>query len=90
MVQFIDNTQYCDNHPSSSRAFASRLRDSISESDILGYLAEELDKEDNCATVWAAIKDKLSSTGVKTARVYGYWQDIFGLKCEDMDNFLSF
>ena len=90
MVQFIDNTQYCDNHPSSSRAFASRLRDSISESDILGYLAEELEKEYNCATFWAAIKDKLSSTGVKTARVYGYWQDIFGLKCEDMDNFLSF
>jgi len=72
MAAFIDNRKYCDNHPAWSAAFASQLRDSIVDSNILGYLATELDTEENYANVWKVIKDKLSSADVTTARMYRY------------------
>ena len=90
MVVFINNRKYCDNHPAWSAAFASYLRDLITNSNILGYLAMELDTEENCADIWKIIKDKLSSVDVTTSRIYRYWQDLFGLKCEDMDSFIHF
>ena len=70
MAKFVDSVEYCDNHSNWSEAFASRLRDSISESDILGYLATELNTENNCAKVWRVIKEKLSSADVTTVRMY--------------------
>ena len=70
MVRFVESGDYCDNHPSWSSAFASRLRDSITDSNILGYLATELGTEHNCAKFWAEIEAKLSSSDVKTARIY--------------------
>ena len=55
MLQFLDDPNNCDNSPYYSGVFASRLRDSIAESDILFFLDTELDRENNCANVWIRI-----------------------------------
>lgn len=48
MSQFLEDIRKCDNSPYWSRAFASRLRESIAKSDVLSFLAMELDCENNC------------------------------------------
>lgn len=73
------NGNYCDNHHNWSNAFASRLCDSISDSDILGYFTAELNEE-----------HKFSSSDVNTARMYEVWHDFFALKYKEMDAFLLF
>ena len=90
MAEFIDSRSYCGNHPKWSSAFASRIRDSIFKSSILGYLAIELDTEHNCAKLWENIRSKLTSSDVLTAQVYNFWQELFGLTCVDMESFLPF
>ena len=90
MSVFLHSVEHCDNHPAWSGAFASRLRGALSNSSILQYLSTELEDEANCAKVWRAIQSKLSTADVKIARMSQDWHDLFGLKCEDMDSFLSF
>ena len=41
-LSYLDDDQYCNNHPVWSKAFYSRLLDSLANSDILGYLSTEL------------------------------------------------
>ena len=36
------------------------------------------------------MEEKLSTADLKIARMSQDWHDLFGLKCEDMDSFLSF
>ena len=69
MSQFLDSRRICDNSPYWSGAFASQLRDSIKESDILSFLATELDGENNCVKVWDRIERHLSSTDINMARI---------------------
>lgn len=79
MVHFIKHLNYCNNHPSWSRVCPSRPRNSISESDTPGYLATKLDTEDNYGKVRRLIKSQPSSNNVTTVRIYGDWQDHFGM-----------
>jgi len=90
MAQFLDSKSCCENSPTWSDAFASRLRGSVVDSDILGFLATELESEKNCAKVWTRIQLMLNSSDVTTARIMENWQALFSLKCEDYDSFLSF
>ena len=90
LAKYLVDEEYCKSNPSWSDAFASRLRESIRESDILGFLATELEAVKNCATVWDKIISHLSSSDVKTARMMANWNQLFNLKCEDNDSFLSF
>ena len=90
MVQFLDSQSCCDNSPTWSDAFASRLFGSVADLDILGYLATELDPEKNCTIVWTRIQLMLNSSDVTTARVMSNWQALFVLKYKDRDLFLSF
>ena len=76
--------------PEWSDVFASRLRESIYESDILGFLSTELEAEKNCAKVWKQIVSHLTSVDVNTTRMMAHWNQLFNLKCEDKDSFLSF
>jgi len=69
MSQFLEDSNHCDNSPYWSGTFASRLREFIEESDILSFLAMELDEENNCARVWTRIEKYLLSTYIKTVRV---------------------
>ena len=49
--QFLNSEQYCTANTSWSSAFASRLRESLADSAILGFLSSELDSENNSAKV---------------------------------------
>jgi hypothetical protein len=69
MASFLHSRTHCNNHPAWSGAFASRLRDSLSHSSVLEYLATELEDENNCAKVWSKIKQKISTSDVKIARM---------------------
>ena len=51
MLQFLEDPNHCNNSPYWSGAFASQLRESIEENNILLFLATELDGENNCARV---------------------------------------
>jgi len=90
MSQFLENPSHCNNSPYWSGAFASRLRETIKENDILSFLATELDRKNNCARVWTRIKKRLSSTDTKTARVMTNWISLLMSKCDNRDSFLSF
>jgi len=90
MLQLLEDETNCNNSPFWSGAFASRLRESIEESDILLFFAAELDWENNCARVWTRIECHLSSTDIKTARLMTNWSSLLSTKCEDRDSFLSF
>ena len=52
---FLDSEQHCTANTSWSSAFASRLRESLTDSPILGFLSSELDEENNSAKVWTRI-----------------------------------
>jgi len=90
MSQFLEDETNCKNSPFWSGAFASRLRESIKESDILSFLATELDDENNCARVWTRIECHLSSTDIKIVRVITNWSSLLYAKCDDRESFLSF
>jgi len=66
------------------------MRESIEESNILSFLATELEGENNCAKVWTRIKKHLLSTNIKMACVMKNWSSLLSSKCEDRDSFLSF
>jgi len=90
MAQFLDSKPCCDNSPTWSDTFVSRLCGLVADSDILGFLATELESEKNWAKVWTRIQKTLNSSDVTTTRVMLNWQALFSLKCEDRDPFLSF
>jgi len=90
MSQFLDSQSCCDNSPTWSDAFTSRIHGSIADSDIMGFLVTELVSEMNCAIVWTRTQLTLNSSDVTTAWVMSNWQALFALKCEDRDLFLSF
>jgi len=69
MAQFLDSQSCCDNSSTWSDAFASRLRGSVADSDILGFLVTELESEKNCFIVWTRIQLMMNSSDVTIARV---------------------
>jgi len=86
---FLDEVYYVKSSEWSD-AFASRLRESIYESDILGFLSTELEAEKNCAKVWKQIVSHLTSADVNTTRMMAHWNQLFNLKCGDNDSFMLF
>ena len=90
MAQYLDDVKFCMSHPTWSGAFASRLRESIADSSILGFIATEAESETNSATLWAKIKKQLTSADLQMARAMAHWNILFGLKCEEKDSFLEF
>ena len=63
--------------------FASRIRESIAENSILGFIATQLEKETVCVLVWSKIVTHLTANDLRIGRVLGYWQAFFKLRCED-------
>jgi len=90
ITKYLLDEVCCMKNPEWSDAFASRLRESICESDILGFLSTELKAEKHCAKVWKQIMSHLTSADRNTARMMALWNQLFNLKCEDNDCFLSF
>jgi len=89
-MQFLEDTRNYNNSPYWSGAFAFRLQDSIAESDMLSFLAMELDGENNCTKVWERFAWHLSSTDIKTVQVMMNWNYILLTKYEDRESFLRF
>ena len=90
MSQFLEDPNNYNNSLYWSRAFTSRLRDSIEESYILSFLTTNLDGENNYARVWNRIEKHILSTDIKMARVMTNWISLLSSKCEDRNSFLSF
>ena len=87
---FLTDEQHCDNHPTWSYAFASRLRESLKTSSILNFIVDEQDTEENCAIVYSALEVHLTTGDVTIARAFANWQALFKLKCAYRDDFLTF
>ena len=87
---YLESVQHCTENTSWSSAFASRLRESLADSAILGFLSSELDKEHNSAKVWARISSHLNSSDLSMAREMHNWTEFFALKCENKESFLAF
>ena len=47
-LSYLEDANFCDNHPAWSESFSSCLLDSLVDSNILGYLLTELKDEGNC------------------------------------------
>ena len=90
MLQFLEDPKNFNNSPYWLRAFASRIRESIAESDILSFLATELDGEENFVRVWIRLERHLSSTDIQNARVMTNWSSLLSTQYEDRDSFLFF
>ena len=90
LSRYITDIQFCKENISWSGAFASRIRESVASSDTLGYLATEQENETNCAKLWAIVQDELTSSELTMARAMSLWNQVFGLKCEDRDDFQQF
>ena len=54
-LSYLEDERYCNDYPACSEAFSSRLLDSLTDSDILGYLLTELKDEGNCVEIWEKI-----------------------------------
>jgi len=87
---YLSDSRMCRQNLPWSGAFASRIRESIAESPILGFIATELETEENCAKVWSRVCQHLTKTDVMIGRVLGDWQDFFKLRCENKEDFLEF
>ena len=90
MADFLYDEAHCDMHPTWSSAFSSKLRESLKTSPILNFLADEQDAEENCAKVFTAVEDHLTTGDVTMARSFKLWQELFKLKCDHRDDFLTF
>ena len=90
LSRYITDIQFCQDNISWSGAFASRIRESVASSDTLGYLATEQENETNCAKLWAIVQHELTSSELTMARAMSLWNQVFGLKCEERDDFQQF
>ena len=89
-LSYLEDGQYCENHPAWSEAFSSRLLDFLANSDILGYLSTELKDEGNCSEVWEKITSCLQTSDLTMARIMKHWSGFFALRCTSMDDFPLF
>ena len=59
LTTFLTDNLYCDANSDWSQVFASRLLDFLVDSDILQYITNKLEDEENCTEVWDIICDAL-------------------------------
>ena len=71
-LSFLECENHCANQSAWSEAFSSRLLDSITDNDVLGYLATELVGEGNCYRVWEKISSCLQTSDLKMPRVLSH------------------
>ena len=90
MTSYIDDESFCSSHITWSGAFASRIRDSLAHNDIMSFIATEEESENNCAKLWQTVVSNLNSSDLTMARTMAHWNLLFGLKCEEKDDFLQF
>ena len=90
VASYFTDTSTCDANPDWSNALASRIRQSLSKSKILSFLATEQKDEKRCHVVYKALGDHLSTVGIKMARTFEEYQRVFDLKCDTLYDFLSF
>ena len=88
MTRYLESTSYYDNNPCWSGDFASGIRKSITGNNILSFLATELEHESNCTKVWKLVIKYLTTRSITAALVMSHWQTLFGLKCENSDDYL--
>ena len=87
--QFLESDKHYDNSPYWSGACASRLRESIPESDILSFLATEW----MTRTIMPECGSELRSTccqNIKTACIMTNWSSLLPTEYENRDSFLTF
>jgi hypothetical protein len=86
MANFLYDDHHCDMHLTWFSAFTSTLRESLKTSPILNFLADEQDVEENCAKVFTAVEDHLTTGDGTMARGFKLWQELFKLKCDHRDD----
>ena len=70
MVKYLEDSTFCDANTTWYGAFASRIRESIADKSILGYLDTSLEAGYKCCKVWDTINiTKLNTGDATTARV---------------------
>ena len=86
----MTDEQFHIENPPWSSAFASKLRESVADNAILGFLSTELEDQHNSAIVWNKIGVHLNSSDLSMARKMKHWTQLFALKCVDRDTLLVF
>jgi len=87
---FLTDNDYPEYYEDWSTAFSARILDSLAESDIMSFLAEKYKDETNCRLVWEKVSDHLTSSDLSMTRIMRLWSEFMGLRCQDLDEFLSF
>ena len=88
--QFLTDHAYAAYYTSWSTAFAARILDSLVESDIMSFLSEKYKNETNTFVVWEKVTEHLSSSDLSMSRIMTYWSTFMGLRCQNIEEFLSF
>ena len=89
-LSFLECENHCTNQSAWSEVFSSRLLNSITDNDVLGYMAKELVGEVNCYCVWEKISLCLQTSDLKISRVLSHWTKLFSLRCNTRDEFFPF
>ena len=89
-AMFLTDDEYPTYYEDWSTAFSARILDSLAESDIMSFLAEKHKDEVNCRVVWEKVNDHLTSSDLSMTRIMRLWREFMGLRCQDLDEFLSF
>lgn len=87
VAEFLTNEALCVANERWSESFAARIIGCFRDSNVLGYLAIELEDDTNCARVWKSFVAQMTSHDSEAVRFRKYWNELFNLKCEDLDSF---
>ena len=90
IAEFLWHEHKSTVNPDWSTAFASRILDSLADSEILSFLAERYKNETSCYVVWMKVKAHLTSEDLTVQRCLKYWTEFMGLRCSELTEFLPF
>ena len=90
VTSYITDTSTCDANPDWSNAMLCRILQLLSKSSILSFLVTKLKHEMRCYVVFKILDEHLSTVDIKMAKTFDEWQKLFDLKCDTLDEFLSF
>ena len=90
MSRFLKKHSYCESNPEWSGAFCARIRASIRDNHMIGFIAEEQAEQSNSCDLWKVIRAFLTSAELRTVKTTKHWDKLFNLQCEDMETFMSF
>ena len=87
---FLLDDEYPGFHTDWSTAYSSRILDSLADSSIMSFMAERLKDETNSYVVWKKVCEHLSTSDLSMTRIMKLWREFFGLRCENLSDFLPF